>query len=160
MLQKQKESLGGRPNTFLRICAGVPGISSEMRNGFFTRFMSGRCGIDELNIFIAVVLIILSGASYFTQNAILYAVEFLILLLLLFRMLSKNIERRATENRASIKLLSPLTKSIRRWMHRIKDRENRYYRCPRCYARLRVPRYRGEITITCPVCNHNFDKMT
>ena len=35
-------------------------------------------------------------------------------------------------------------------------RKYKYYRCPHCHARLRVPRGIGERTVTCSLCRHSF----
>lgn len=41
-----------------------------------------------------------------------------------------------------------------------KDREHRYFRCPKCGQTVRVPRGRGKINIRCPRCNERFIKNT
>lgn len=40
------------------------------------------------------------------------------------------------------------------------DREHRIFRCPACDQRVRVPRGRGRIAITCPKCGKEFVKRT
>ena len=40
------------------------------------------------------------------------------------------------------------------------DREHRIFRCPKCDQRVRVPRGRGRIEITCPRCAHKFIKRS
>jgi len=39
---------------------------------------------------------------------------------------------------------------------RIKDREHRYFDCPKCRQMVRVPRGKGKISITCPKCREKF----
>ena len=43
---------------------------------------------------------------------------------------------------------------------RIRDKEHRYYDCPRCRQQVRVPRGKGKISITCPKCKEKFVKKT
>ena len=43
---------------------------------------------------------------------------------------------------------------------RIKDRNNRYFNCPKCRQTVRVPRGKGKISITCPKCREKFIKKT
>jgi len=45
-------------------------------------------------------------------------------------------------------------------LDRMGDKTHRYYRCPGCRQRLRVPRGRGNIVITCPKCHREFTKRT
>ena len=40
------------------------------------------------------------------------------------------------------------------------DREHRIFRCPSCDQRVRVPRGRGKIEITCPRCGQTFVKRS
>lgn len=35
---------------------------------------------------------------------------------------------------------------------------HKYFLCPNCKQTVRVPRGRGQITITCPKCKQKFDK--
>ena len=43
---------------------------------------------------------------------------------------------------------------------RLKDREHRYFDCPKCRQLVRVPRGKGKIAITCPRCREKFVKKT
>ena len=43
---------------------------------------------------------------------------------------------------------------------KLKDREHRYYACPKCRQPVRVPRGKGKIAITCPKCKERFIKKT
>ena len=40
------------------------------------------------------------------------------------------------------------------------DAEHRIFRCPKCSQRVRVPRGRGMIEITCPRCSNTFRKRS
>ena len=43
---------------------------------------------------------------------------------------------------------------------RLKDRQHRYYKCPKCRQSVRVPRGKGKISITCPRCREKFIRKT
>ena len=43
---------------------------------------------------------------------------------------------------------------------RIKDRDHRYFECPRCHQTVRVPKGKGKISISCPKCKEKFIKKT
>ncbi len=127
------------------------------------RFMYGRCGVDQLNIFlliaavalnvIAMILSRLCAVRGFAFCAILSLaltlVSYGFLFFYLFRFFSRNLEKRILENRHYLG-----------WKSRVLDRQNRYYRCPNCKQTVRVPRGRGKICIKCPKCSEKFIKKT
>ena len=119
----------------------------------FQRFMSGRYGMDKLNILLMCVAIAIAVINMFVQyppvNIALSLLPWLLTGLAVFRMLSRNTYRRYLENRKFLMLLE-----------RIKDREHRYYDCPKCRQQVRVPRGKGKISITCPKCREKFIKKT
>ena len=67
----------------------------------------------------------------------------------LWRMLSRNVRRRARENRRYLTTLE-----------RLRDREHCYFVCPKCHQDVRVPKDQGKIAITCPQCRERFIKKT
>ena len=118
------------------------------------RFMYGRCGVDQLNLSLLFAVVVLSVASVILSflggvcaliAMLVNLLTYLIMLLYLFRFFSRNLEKRILENRRYLS-----------WLSRIKDRQNRYYRCPNCKQTVRVPRGRGKICIKCPKCSEKF----
>ncbi len=118
------------------------------------RFMYGRCGVDQLNMALLVAVVVLSIVSVilsFLGNVgaiaamLVNLLSYLLLLWYLFRYFSRNLEKRILENRRYLT-----------WLSRVKDRQNRYYRCPNCKQTVRVPRGRGKICIKCPKCSEKF----
>ena len=117
------------------------------------QFMQGRYGTDKLN-----TAILLAGLSACVLQ-ILLPIPFLKLILMLFsyvcmgvaifRALSLNTYKRYQENRKYL-----------RFLEQIKDKEHRYFDCPRCHQPVRVPRGKGKISITCPKCKEKFIKKT
>lgn len=61
------------------------------------------------------------------------------------RALSRNTYKRYQENRKFLQFFT-----------RLKDRQNRYFDCPKCRQLVRVPRGKGKIAITCPRCKEKF----
>ena len=119
----------------------------------FRRFMQGRYGTDKLNTAILVVGVGACVISMFLRmplvNWILTMVSYICMGFAIFRMLSRNIYKRYEENRKYLRLVE-----------KIKDKEHRYYACPRCRQTVRVPRGKGKISITCPKCKEKFIKKT
>lgn len=116
------------------------------------RFMQGRYGLDRLNsvllwvsVALAVIAMILSGIVGLVFTLLAYV----LMGVAIFRALSHNTYKRYRENRWFLLQLD-----------RIKDREHRYYTCPKCRQSVRVPKGKGKIAITCPKCKEKFIKKT
>ena len=119
----------------------------------FRRFMQGRYGSDKLNTLILSIGLVASLLQLIMPTAGLkwafMLISYVFLAVAIFRMLSKNIYKRYEENR----------RFLRFWEQR-KDRQHRYYDCPRCRQTVRVPRGKGKISITCPKCKEKFIRKT
>jgi len=117
------------------------------------RFMYGRYGNDRLNMFLLIAGVILCLISMFvenlTVNIVLTVISYTLMIWAIFRSMSRNKYLRYQENR---KFLS--------FKNRLKDRDHRYFKCPKCRQSVRVPRNKGKIAITCPKCRERFIKKT
>ena len=134
------------------------GFFDKLRAGF-ARFMSGRTGVDQLSyamVIAALVMTIVGGLSGF---GLLTLMADALILLAFFRMLSKNRLKRAQENAAYLQRTQKLRRAVSEWANRVKNsKKYHYFTCPKCRARLRVPRGVGSVTITCKSCGTKFDK--
>ena len=123
-------------------------ISARLRN-----FMMGRYGTDRLNMVILSVGLVASLLSMVFRmapvNMVMFLLSYGMLFWAIFRCLSRNTYKRYQENRKFLQL-----------MGRVKDREHRYFDCPKCRQMVRVPRGKGKISITCPRCREKFVKKT
>lgn len=124
------------------------------------RFMVGRNGNDQLNMFLLgldVALLILAGIFSKSIGGLLYPVALVLLGVTYFRMLSRNVYKRREENgkylRWQYRVQSALRLSKERWVQR---REFKFFSCPSCHASLRVPRGRGKLKIVCRKCGTSF----
>ncbi len=124
------------------------------------RFMAGRNGNDQLNFFLLIVdVALLLLASIFSRKmgGLLYPLVLLLLGYTYFRMLSRNLYKRRTENESYLRLRARLSSRLRvlkeRWVQR---REYKFFTCPSCRAVMRVPRGRGKIKIVCRKCGSSF----
>ena len=117
------------------------------------RFMEGRYGTDKLNIFLLRTSLFMMVVDMFLPGGLLklifWALPMGLMIYSLIRSFSRNIYRRYEENRKYLQLLDM-----------IKDRQHRYFDCPKCRQRVRVPRGKGKISITCPKCREKFIKKT
>ena len=132
---------------------------------WFTRIMAGRNGMDALNRFLSVVLLVLVLASMLIRNTRLAgSLSILTLALLIyvyFRMFSRNIYRRQQENGAYLRERYKITNGWNgmreRWAQR---KDYRFFKCPSCHTRLRVPRGKGKLNIVCRKCGTSFQRKT
>ena len=123
-------------------------LSAGLRN-----FMMGRYGTDRLNMVILSVGLVASLLSVVLRapvaNMVLFVLSYGMMFWAIFRTLSRNTYKRYQENRRFLQLIG-----------RMKDREHRYFDCPKCRQMVRVPRGKGKISITCPRCREKFVKKT
>jgi DNA-directed RNA polymerase subunit RPC12/RpoP len=139
----------------------------------FKNFFRGRYGIDTLGFALVLIALILSrlnlvwiiGAGLF-----LYAV---------FRMLSKDTNKRFQEQQKFniiiqkfMKLFSREGIVLRRLFKSIQSKyayrkmtfqqrnQFEFFKCPKCSKNLRLPKNKGKLQVTCPVCGFEFIKKT
>ena len=119
----------------------------------FRTFMVGRYGTDKLNMVILSAGLVACLLSAFVGsvkiNLLLTAVSYGLMIWALYRSFSRQTYKRYQENRKFLQFFD-----------RLKDREHRYYDCPKCRQVVRVPRGKGKIAITVPKCKERFVKKT
>ena len=124
------------------------------------RFMYGRYGNDQLNLFLIGAYLTLFLLAAITNAGLFSLLGEILLFLALFRMLSRNLAKRSEENRAFMKKATPVLQWLRLRKNILKDKEHRYFRCPNCSQQLRVPRGKGKITVTCRSCGASFQEKS
>lgn len=144
-------------------------------NNFFNKlagFMYGRYGNDNLNIALGVLWLIINVINtVFIRSFWLQMITNLIVVLIIFRTLSKNIDKRSRENQTflyyynrvkpAVAKIKPFFKKVGAWFslqsRKIKDRKtHRYIKCPYCKATIRVPFRKGKHSVNCPRCTVDF----
>ena len=123
----------------------------------FLRFMQGRYGIDTLGRFLLGSALVSYLLYIFIGKSLLYFLALIFLCYAYFRMFSKDIYKRSSENQNFLKK----TAGIRRvWAgrkyHFQQMRAFHIYKCPTCKQKIRIPRGKGRIEIRCPKCNSTF----
>jgi len=137
------------------MCKVIPMLKQFMANlgQGLRRFMAGRYGTDRLNMTILITGVVISLIGTFIRvpvlNLLTTFVSYGLMFWAIFRSFSRNTYRRYEENRKFMQLFDAL-----------KDRDHRYFDCPKCRQRVRVPRGKGKIAITCPKCREKFVRKT
>ncbi len=126
-------------------------LGTKLKTGLY-RFMAGRYGTDKLNSVIlwsGVIALLLSMFLQGWLSFIFWLAAYACMGWALFRSFSRKTYKRYEENRRFLNFLE-----------RIKDREHRYFSCPKCKQQVRVPKGKGKISISCPRCKEKFIKKT
>jgi ribosomal protein S27E len=114
------------------------------------RFMAGRNGVDTLAWTLCIVGIGLNLIGSFSGLAIFTLLAYIPLVLAIYRVFSRDVSRRYEENQ-----------KFQQFFARIRGRKSYcYFKCPGCKTRVRVPKGKGKIKITCPSCRETFVKKT
>lgn len=125
------------------------------------KFMYGRYGLDQLSTALLFIFLPLSFLTAFTNEILIVSLSFIPLILFYFRVFSKNIVKRREENRKFLKVGQPFKNGFSKKLSQLKGmKTHKYYKCPQCKQRLRVPKGKGNISITCPKCQNVFKKRT
>lgn len=139
------------------------------------RFLQGIYGIDLLSLLLLLIASLLNLSKY------TMLIGTAITLISIFRIFSRNIYKRQSENNTLISFLNkPLSKFGLRIPYNsqpidfnsfsyafqiikksINEKKNyKITKCPNCGQKLRLPRKKGKIVVTCKRCLHKFDFRT
>ena len=125
------------------------------------QFMIGRYGTDGLNQFLSIASLVLLLIAIVSRVSLFTWLGVALLIYCYYRTFSRNISKRTEENYKFYTLKDRVDSKFRglkeQWANR---KVYHYYRCPQCRQKLRVPRGRGRIQISCPRCGTQFIKKS
>ncbi len=118
----------------------------------------GRNGADELSGSCTTLAVIFVVIDLFAHTTWLSAVALALLAYALFRITSKNVTARGRENSAALRAAGPVISFLSNPAAMLREtRSFVHLRCPSCGQRVRIPRGKGKVRITCPKCHARFD---
>lgn len=124
-------------------------------------FLAGRYAVnDQLNIALLIFGCILTFIFSILRIRYVHFISWIPFIVVMWRMLSKNIAKRQQENQKFLTFSEPWRKFLMKKFGQWQDSEHKYYNCPGCSRTLRVPKNRGKIKISCPHCGREFTKRT
>lgn len=127
----------------------------------FRKFMIGRYGVDSLGKFMLGTAVVLLVFAMGFRNNFLNTLACLLVLLCYFRMFSRNYQKRAEENQKFLELKGKAATFLKREKEYFEQRKTHHiYKCPSCKQKIRVPKGKGKICITCPKCHTEFIKKS
>lgn len=137
------------------------------------KLFAGRNGLDRYTLFLALISILFFPYPY------IWIIGAALLGYAVFRAFSKNIQKRRQElyrfEEINRKIAGFLARQIYRiilWFRKIgvklKNYKTRlsqrkqyvFLKCPQCKKQLRLPRKKGRLQATCPLCKVEFIKKT
>lgn len=124
----------------------------------FIRFMYGRYGVDQLYYALFAVWGVTALINCFENSVILSILGTALAVWMIWRSLSRNIQKRRAENEKFLVLWKPVKSWLILQRDRIRDRKTaRYRRCSHCRAIVKLPVKKGKHTVVCPRCRERFD---
>ena len=125
------------------------------------QFMIGRYGTDGLNQFLSIASLVLLLIAIISRVSLFTYLGAALLIFCYYRPFSRNISKRTEENYKFYTLKDRVDNKFKGWKEQWANRKvYHYYRCPQCRQKLRVPRGRGRIQISCPRCGTQFIKKS
>ena len=91
-------------------------------------------------------------------NALFLIYIFLLIVIIFYRYISKNIKLRKQENDKYLEIKNKIIKLFDYNKKKYKDRNTHMYKkCPKCKQKIRLPLKKGKHTVKCPNCGNKFD---
>lgn len=129
------------------------------------QFMQGRYGVDQLSNFLISAAVILALIGIFVRVPALNIICWILIIIGYVRIFSKNINKRYAENQKFLDKTFGIRNVFAKAKYRMKygkqSSEPYYiYKCKKCGQRIRIPKGKGKIMVTCPKCKYQFKKYS
>lgn len=138
-------------------------ILSEVNNmnEKLQHFMMGRYGIDSFSKFLLGVTVFFCAIDLFFHSVVLNSWTLLLLIYTYYRVFSKNHNKRYQENMRFLQIKNKLLARFQREKSHMQQRKTHHiYTCPTCKQKIRIPKGKGRICITCPKCKTEFTRTS
>ena len=127
----------------------------------FRRFKAGRYGPDILSQDLVRGSLGMLLLGIVIRQSIITWLAVVVTGYAWYRILSKDVAKRAAERQKYLPFRAKITAPFRKWIARAKTRKtHRIFHCDQCGETMKVPKGKGTIRITCPQCGHTFTKKT
>lgn len=123
----------------------------------FRQFMVGRYGQDQLGRFITFLALVILLVNLFFKRASLPSIALVLIIYSYYRIFSRDINARYRENQKFLDAVEPLRRTIFTSKTRYNNRKTyKYIKCPTCKLKMKIPRGKGKIRVTCKSCGNKF----
>lgn len=130
--------------------------------------MYGRNGADHLSmalLWTGLICYLLGGIVGSIAVSVIFPILGILLniagfaayMFSLFRVFSRNVDKRRAENHRYVTMMEKKKTQRRQAKVRFQNRKTyKYFKCPGCKAWLRLTRGKGVVTVTCSRCHTSF----
>ena len=127
----------------------------------FRNFMIGRYGIDSFSKFLMGIALVLCILDIFVNSIFINSWFIVIIVYVYYRMFSRNYNKRYQENLKFLQIKNKVMSKFKsqKWMMQ-QRKTHHIYKCPTCNQKIRIPKGKGRICITCPKCKTEFTKTS
>ena len=137
----------------------------------FARFMQGRYGNDDYGRFLLLLTAVCLVLKLFLKRSVLTILVWALIIYYYIRFLSRDIRRRYDENTRFLELKGKVVRFFGDLFGKTRSTAGsgqssasqssyKIFSCPGCRQKVRVPKGRGRICITCPKCGREFIKRS
>ena len=117
--------------------------------------------MDSLSRFLSVVLLVIIVLGLFIRIPFSGLITLALLIILYWRMFSRNIPKRYEENQKFLHIRDKFLGRFSSFGSNLSQMKDYHiYKCPRCNQKIRIPRGKGHIMVRCPRCGFEFHKKS
>ena len=97
--------------------------------------------------------------SWFVDGPVFSTLAMVLLILGYFRMFSRNVQKRYQENCTYYRYANKIRDFFKKQKSYLQQSKTHHiYKCPKCKQKIRIPRGKGRVAITCRRCGTEFIK--
>lgn len=129
------------------------------------QFMQGRYGVDQLSNFLIWLGLIVALCAMFIHIRVLLVISWAFIIYAYIRIFSQNVQKRYVQNQKFLDATWGIRNIFAKIKYRIKYGKQtaepyHIYKCRKCGQKIRIPKGKGKIMVTCPKCKYQFKKRS
>lgn len=129
------------------------------------QFMQGRYGVDQFSNFLIWTGVAVSLLTLLIRQPFLMYVSWIFIIYAYIRIFSKQVNKRYAQNQKFLNKTFAIRNVFAKIKYRIKYGKQEaspyhIYRCRKCGQKIRIPKGKGKIMVTCPKCRYQFKKRS
>lgn len=124
-------------------------------------FMRGRYGMDSFSNFLMWTACFIIFINMFIRSYLLNLAGLIIFIYAYVRIFSRNYVKRSAQNTWFLARTAGIRKMFTKERAKMRTRRTHHiYSCPSCKQKIRIPKGKGRVEITCPKCGNVFVKRS